>query len=352
MQFWLALAVSVVTVLNTWAAAAQQCPYGYWCWCETARAYYPYVTGCSVPWRPVLPRPYGPVQQQVPGPSLPAQSFPPPVSAAAEPTDAYREGAAAWRTLQAWFDSQTGDRRAGADYWAAKRNVAGHQTCADAGNHYPKDQNAFVSGCLEAARQLDPIDVRRNSQPDYKEGFADASQGVPIASKPDTPAVSSAGSSAQVPTPEGLVQCPPSRIDERVQTVNGTYFCRPSSLAAKPEPASPAPSGGYGGYVQNHPSTPIISDSPPPPRSAPTYAPSAVPIATVATGAIGGGILALIAVALAGYFLPTIIALMRHHHNTLAIFLLNLLLGWSFLGWVIALVWSATAVERRPAPRF
>jgi len=42
------------------------------------------------------------------------------------------------------------------------------------------------------------------------------------------------------------------------------------------------------------------------------------------------------------YFLPTIIALLRRQPNTLAIFLLNFFLGWSFVGWVVALVWSVT----------
>jgi hypothetical protein len=42
------------------------------------------------------------------------------------------------------------------------------------------------------------------------------------------------------------------------------------------------------------------------------------------------------------YFLPTVIALARGHLSTLAIFLLNLFLGWTLLGWVIALIWSCT----------
>jgi hypothetical protein len=45
------------------------------------------------------------------------------------------------------------------------------------------------------------------------------------------------------------------------------------------------------------------------------------------------------------YFLPWIVAYYRGHQNTAAIALLNLFLGWSFLGWVIALVWSATVVR-------
>lgn len=40
------------------------------------------------------------------------------------------------------------------------------------------------------------------------------------------------------------------------------------------------------------------------------------------------------------YFLPTVLAASRHHHNVLGVFLLNFFLGWSVIGWIIALVWS------------
>ena len=42
------------------------------------------------------------------------------------------------------------------------------------------------------------------------------------------------------------------------------------------------------------------------------------------------------------YFLPALIAFLRQHKNKLAIFLLNLLLGWTILGWVGSLIWSVT----------
>jgi Superinfection immunity protein len=45
------------------------------------------------------------------------------------------------------------------------------------------------------------------------------------------------------------------------------------------------------------------------------------------------------------HFLPTIIAFRRNHHNRVAIFLVNLFLGWTVLGWVAALVWSATSTQ-------
>ena len=40
------------------------------------------------------------------------------------------------------------------------------------------------------------------------------------------------------------------------------------------------------------------------------------------------------------YFLPFLNALFQRRTNTSAIFLLNLFLGWTFIGWVVALVWS------------
>ena len=41
------------------------------------------------------------------------------------------------------------------------------------------------------------------------------------------------------------------------------------------------------------------------------------------------------------YFLPSIVALARSKRDLLAIFLLNLFLGWSVIGWIVALVCAA-----------
>jgi len=41
------------------------------------------------------------------------------------------------------------------------------------------------------------------------------------------------------------------------------------------------------------------------------------------------------------YFLPSIIALAKSKRDLLAIFLLNFFLGWTVIGWVVALVWAA-----------
>jgi len=52
------------------------------------------------------------------------------------------------------------------------------------------------------------------------------------------------------------------------------------------------------------------------------------------------------------YFLPTIIAGIRGHRNQGSIFVLNLFLGWTFLGWVISLAMavSGNVKTRRPRP--
>jgi len=46
------------------------------------------------------------------------------------------------------------------------------------------------------------------------------------------------------------------------------------------------------------------------------------------------------------YFLPAIIG--RNKHDAAGIFLLNLLLGWTVIGWVIALIWACTAETYAP----
>lgn len=47
------------------------------------------------------------------------------------------------------------------------------------------------------------------------------------------------------------------------------------------------------------------------------------------------------------YFLPWIEAYRRGHSKIEAIAVLNVLLGWTFIGWVIALVWACA--ENRKA---
>ena len=49
-------------------------------------------------------------------------------------------------------------------------------------------------------------------------------------------------------------------------------------------------------------------------------------------------------------FIPTIVAFARQHHRRIWIFVLNLFLGWTGIGWVIALIWALTAPQPAAAP--
>jgi hypothetical protein len=80
------------------------------------------------------------------------------------------------------------------------------------------------------------------------------------------------------------------------------------------------------------------------------FAMAVVP-AIIASGSDGqhvepGGIILLFVIG-GIYLLPTIIASVRSHQQVAAIAALNILLGWTLLGWVIAFVWSLTAVRQR-----
>ena len=46
------------------------------------------------------------------------------------------------------------------------------------------------------------------------------------------------------------------------------------------------------------------------------------------------------------YFLPSLVAAARQTHNTTGIFLLNLFLGWTGIGWVIALLLAICSSPR------
>lgn len=43
------------------------------------------------------------------------------------------------------------------------------------------------------------------------------------------------------------------------------------------------------------------------------------------------------------YFLPSLVAFARNKRDTASIVVLNFFLGWSVIGWVIALVWALKA---------
>jgi hypothetical protein len=50
---------------------------------------------------------------------------------------------------------------------------------------------------------------------------------------------------------------------------------------------------------------------------------------------------------LAVYLLPSILACMRKHPNKRSILVTNIMIGWSVIGWILALIWSYSTAESR-----
>jgi O-antigen/teichoic acid export membrane protein len=46
---------------------------------------------------------------------------------------------------------------------------------------------------------------------------------------------------------------------------------------------------------------------------------------------------------LIAYFIPIMVALFRKHPNMAPILVVNIFLGWTLIGWVVALAWALTA---------
>jgi T4 superinfection immunity protein len=44
------------------------------------------------------------------------------------------------------------------------------------------------------------------------------------------------------------------------------------------------------------------------------------------------------------YFMPTIVG--HNHRNVLSIFLVNFFLGWTVIGWIVAMIWACSADTR------
>lgn len=67
--------------------------------------------------------------------------------------------------------------------------------------------------------------------------------------------------------------------------------------------------------------------------------------------AIAGGFVMALMIAAGAmiYFLPAIVAWRNKKQNTTAIFVLNFIGGWTFIGYVVALVWAYTKDATHPA---
>ena len=74
-------------------------------------------------------------------------------------------------------------------------------------------------------------------------------------------------------------------------------------------------------------------------------------IATASTtsgGDIAGAIIYTV-IGITAYWIPSIVAAVRHVRNTGSIVIINLLTGWTVIGWIVALAMACRSVDRNPA---
>jgi len=60
-----------------------------------------------------------------------------------------------------------------------------------------------------------------------------------------------------------------------------------------------------------------------------------------------GVLVVVVVLLLAAYFAPTAIAVSRSHPHAASIFVINLFLGWSLIGWVVALAMSVSGFQQQ-----
>lgn len=69
-------------------------------------------------------------------------------------------------------------------------------------------------------------------------------------------------------------------------------------------------------------------------------------MSSVNIASVGG--LGLLVVIVLAYFLPAVIAFSRGVPNKGSVLVLNLFLGWTLVGWVVALAMAARSHQQRP----
>ena len=65
----------------------------------------------------------------------------------------------------------------------------------------------------------------------------------------------------------------------------------------------------------------------------------------VLAGVFSGNQFAVLLLGLFFYFIPSFVARFRGVRNFTQVFFLNLLLGWSVIGWIFSLVWALKPVQ-------
>jgi TPR repeat protein len=134
-----------------------------WYYCEPARAYYPYVQTCPVPWREVEPA------RQV-APSAARTPEMPMKSVETDNPGAFEQGLGDREDWERWLAGLEGPYHEGAFWWSANRSVSGHPSCIE-GQRAAGASADWLDGCQTAKTKLDPSDSLRKAGSAYRKGW-------------------------------------------------------------------------------------------------------------------------------------------------------------------------------------
>ncbi|HEV2100908.1 MAG TPA: restriction endonuclease, partial [Stellaceae bacterium] len=256
------LAIAAFSLFSLQLSSPAQAQYWYW-WCDASNTGYPWVRTCATPWRLVTPNSQRPgAQPPSDQPNLPApgnlDSSAGPGSGLAQPTQllakplssspssTFQDGQADRQVWEAWFNSQSGDYRAGADYWAGHRSLRNPGSCTASP---PSTSASWTAGCLAAQKKLTSSDTRRKAEPEYRLGWNNPSPLTSLPTVTENARMLAAQSEVQAPnttevSPTPSVSQPP-----------------PPQLPSPAAPSEPIPATSHSSTEDNAPIQPQPSNN-------------------------------------------------------------------------------------------
>lgn len=156
---------------------------GYWYYCASARAYYPYVQNCAEGWQRVASWERAnetkiDAPQQL-TPSLKPKAHTTEQQSIGSDSSAFTAGTEDRKAWETWFASLSGDIKDGAEWWANHRSDKPQPKCTD----LIGDQQ---QGCAEAKLRLSIPDKLRRQSMDYRRGWNDYVASPPTVASPST----------------------------------------------------------------------------------------------------------------------------------------------------------------------
>jgi gag-polyprotein putative aspartyl protease len=102
------------------------------------------------------------------GPNVLGGSITPIPPETSQPSAAFQDGLRDRALWERWFTNVAGNFKDGAEYWAGQRSLSNPGSCYGQSGEYLGD---WTGGCLAAKRFLNPTDIRRKAEPDYRAGW-------------------------------------------------------------------------------------------------------------------------------------------------------------------------------------